>query len=173
MTPENTPDPFAMQFVPGAKSGLSIFEVQGPDGTIYEVEARSIEEAAAAVSQMGQDQKPWGQVLKENLFGDDDPRKQNFGEKVGSFLNKAGESLTLGLVGDEASAAIESILPGTNYDDRLEHYRGQERAFEEAHPVAALGAELVPLAVPGVGAASLAAKGANMGTRMGLWSARL
>lgn len=112
------------------------------------------------------DDRTISQILKENLLGDDDPSTQNTGEMIGSFLNKAGESLSVGLVGDETSARVESLAPGVNYDDRLNHYRQQEEQFAEDHPVAALGAELVPLAIPGVGAMATAAKGAGMGARM-------
>lgn len=67
-----------------------------------------------------------GQRIRDNLLGDDDPTTQNFGERVGSFLNKAGESMTFGLIGDEASAAVESVLPGVDYETRRDHYRDQE-----------------------------------------------
>lgn len=128
----------------------------------------------------GGDQRPLGQTLKENLLGDDDPTTQNTGEKIGSFLNKAGESLTFGLVGDEASAKVESALgigrpttadlvKGDNrsaYERRRDHYRQQEEQFAQDHPVAAFGAEFVPLAIPGVGAMAAAAKGTTMTGRM-------
>lgn len=146
-------------------NAMTVFEIAGPDGTVYEVEAPDIE-TAAAVNSMGSPDKPWGQVLKENLLGDDDPTTQNTGEKIGSFLNKAGESLTFGLVGDEASAAVESLVPGVDYADRRDHYRSQEEQFRENHPVASFGAELAPLAIPGVGAAGVAAKGTGLGARM-------
>lgn len=112
---------------------------------------------------VGQGDKSLGIRLWENIVGDDDPTTQNTGEKIGSFLNKAGESLTFGLIGDEASAAAESLLPGVEYETRRDHYRDQERQFTEEHPVAALGAELAPLAIPGVGAMGAAAKGVGLG----------
>lgn len=116
--------------------------------------------------QMAVPDKSLGTRLWENIVGDDDPTTQNTGEKIGSFLNKAGESLTFGLIGDEASAAAESLLPGVDYETRRDHYRDQERQFTKEHPVAAVAAELAPLAIPGVGAAGVAAKGAGLGTRM-------
>lgn len=148
---------------------MTIFEIAGPDGTVYEVEANSIEEAAAAVGAMGQEDKPWHQRLKENLLGDDDPTTQNFGEKVGSVLNKAGEAMTFGLIGDEASAAVESVLPGVNYADRRDHYRQQERVLEQNNPGLALGAELggavAGIATP-LGTVGTLGKGASMAQRM-------
>lgn len=115
---------------------------------------RALQMQAAARAQ--QPDKSWGQVLKENILGDDDPTTQNTGEKIGSFLNKAGESMTFGLVGDEASAAVESslgigrptttdLVKGDNrsaYERRLDHYRGQEEVLERDNPGAALGADL-------------------------------
>lgn len=84
-----------------------------------------------------------GRTIVENVFGDNDPNTQNLGEKVGTFLNKAGEAMTFGLVGDEASAAAAAAIPGgMGYDERLAYERGQEAMFEESNPGAALGAEV-------------------------------
>ncbi|SLN74731.1 hypothetical protein ROJ8625_04089 [Roseivivax jejudonensis] len=86
--------------------------------------------------------KGMGQVIRENVFGDDDPTTQNTGERIGSFLNKAGEAMTFGLIGDETSAAVESIAPGVNYADRRDHYRQQEEVLERENPGLALGADI-------------------------------
>ncbi|MGB1214832.1 MAG: hypothetical protein ACPG4X_15810 [Pikeienuella sp.] len=82
----------------------------------------------------------WGRV-KDNVVGTDDG-VMSTGEKIGSLLNKGGESMTLGLVGDETSAAVESLIPGLDYEARRDHYRAQERAIEESNPGLALGAEI-------------------------------
>lgn len=148
---------------------MATFEISGSDGTVYEVEADSIEAAARAVGALGSKEKSWGQVLKENLFGDDDPNSQNWGEYIGSALNKAGESATFGLIGDETSAAAESILPGVNYDDRRDHYRQQERVLERDNPGTALGADVggaVLGAMLPFGTIGTLGKGAGLGTRM-------
>lgn len=83
--------------------------------------------------------------LRDNIVGVDDG-VMSVGEKVGSLLNKGGESMTMGVVGDEASAAVEGAF-GANYDDRLSHYRGQEAQLGEEHPVlstaAAIGGALI------------------------------
>lgn len=110
--------------------------------------------------------KPFGQMLKENLLGDDDPTTQNFGEKVGSFLNKAGESATFGLIGDEASAAVESLAPGVDYETRRDHYRDQERVLERDNPGAALTAELGGAVLAPVGALGAVGKGAGIAKRV-------
>lgn len=109
--------------------------------------------------------KSFGQVLKENLLGDDDPTTQNFGEKVGTFLNKGGESMTLGLVGDEASAAVESLMPGVNYTDRRDHYRQQEEILERENPGWALAADIGGGVVAPVGAIGALGKGAGLLSR--------
>lgn len=82
------------------------------------------------------------QTLKDNVFGDNDPNSQNFGEKVGSALNKAGEAMTFGLIGDEAGAAADAALGIGSYDNRLQHYRQQEHVLQRDNPKTALGAEL-------------------------------
>lgn len=103
--------------------------------------------------------------LKENFLGDDNPNSLNRGEFVGSLLNKAGESLTFGTVGDEASAAVESIIPGVNYEDRRDHYRQQEEVLERDNPGAALGADVggavAGMATP-MGMAGTLARGAKL-----------
>jgi hypothetical protein len=114
--------------------------------------------------------KPFSQRLRENVFGDNDPTTQNFGEKVGSALNKAGEALTFGLVGDEASAAVESLAPGVNYADRRDHYRQQEQVLDENNPALSLGAELggaVGGAMLPFGAIGTLGRGASMARRAG------
>lgn len=76
------------------------------------------------------------------LFGDNDPNHLNTGEVIGAALNKGGEALTFGLVGDEASAAVESLLPGVEYGPRRDHYRTQEELLERDHPGIALGSDV-------------------------------
>lgn len=116
-------------------------------------------------------EKSFGQILKENLLGDDDDTTQNFGEKVGTFLNKAGESLTFGLVGDEASAAAAAAIPGgRDYGERLAFERGQERLLEETNPGAALAADVggaVAGAMTPVGAIGTLGRGARLMTPVG------
>ena len=144
---------------------MAIFEISGSDGTVYEVEAETIEAAASAVSSLSTPEKSWGQTLKENLIGDNDPNSQNFGEKVGSALNKAGEAMTFGLIGDEASAAVESAIPGVTYNDRLNHYRGQEEVLERDSPGLALTSEIggaVAGAMLPLGAAATLGRGAGL-----------
>lgn len=135
--------------------------IEFPDGTPPDV----IKQALSKYAQP-QEPKGFGQTLKENLLGDDDPTTQNFGEKVGTFLNKAGESMTGGLLGDEASAAAESLMPGVDYDQRRDHYRQQEETLERENPVAALTADIGGAVVAPTGALGAVGKGASMLKRM-------
>lgn len=70
-----------------------------------------------------------GGALRANLVGDADPTTQNIGERIGSALNKAGEAMTFGLIGDEVSADPE-------------FYRQQEAVMERDTPGLAIGSEL-------------------------------
>ena len=112
--------------------------------------------------QQPQTERTLGHRLYDNIIGDPNDGVMSTGEKVGTFLNRAGESLTLGLVGDEASAAVENVIPGVSYTDRRDHYRTQQDEFQQQHPVASVTADLLPLAIPGAGIANTAVRTGNM-----------
>ncbi|ETX13274.1 hypothetical protein OCH239_12610 [Roseivivax halodurans JCM 10272] len=151
--------------------------IRAAQGSGLDQETRRLLEAARATELLQQHgdqadpaQKGWGQTFRENIFGDDAPDTQNFGERVGSALNKAGEAMTFGLVGDETSAAVESLVPGVNYDDRRDHYRQQEEVLERDNPGLALGADIggsVAGAVLPLGAAGTLSRGASLMPRVG------
>lgn len=162
---------------------MAKFEIQGPDGKTYEVEAPDIDTALSVIqsvsgssggsSEAAPAPEPRGVMgtIRDNLLGDNDPNTQNFGERVGSTLNKAGEAMTFGLIGDEASAAVAGAIPGgMNYDERLDFERQQEAVLERDNPGLALGAEiggaLTGALLPG-GAALGAARGASLPARIG------
>jgi len=112
----------------------------------------SPERAAAAAAADAEAEKAmdparlrWAQ---EFLFGDGDPATQNLGEKVGTALNTAGESLTFGLIGDEAAAAADAALGRGTYDDRLGHYRDQEQMFADENPLAYTASVMAPALLP-------------------------
>lgn len=77
------------------------------------------------------------------------------GEKIGTALNNAGESLTIGAVGDEAAAAFDAMLGRGTYDDRLSFYRENQEQFREENPVLSFASELAPALIPGLGGAKL------------------
>lgn len=118
---------------------------------------------------LGSQPKGVGQSIREFLLGDNDPTTQNLGERIGSALNKAGESMTMGLVGDETSAAIESLVPGVGYETRRDHYRDQEEVLERNNPGLALGADIGGAVLPAFlsGGTSLLPQGARLATRVG------
>ncbi len=154
-----------------AKQPLKRFEAQGPDGKVYEVDAPDMQSAAQAVQSFsGGGEKGFGQKVKEFFVGDDDPLTQNASDKIGTFLNKAGEAMTFGLIGDEADAALAGLIPGgMNYEERLAHNRQQEEIFEKDHPVASLAAEVgggVAGAMLPLGTIGTLGKGASLGARM-------
>lgn len=119
-----------------------------------------------AVEQHPSAPKSWQTALWENVMGDNDPTTQNTGEKIGSLLNKAGESMTFGLIGDEASAAVESLVPGVDYGDRRDHYRQQERLIEETNPGLSIAADVGGALAAPLGALGTLGKGASMAKRM-------
>ncbi len=144
--------------------------VEFPDGTAPEVIEQSLAQYRNGPSAQAPRAEPQSrgllQLLRENIVGDSDPTTQNFGEKVGSFLNKGGESMTMGLIGDEASAAVESLMPGVNYETRRDHYRGQEELFEQTNPGMALTADIGGAVAAPLGALGAVGKGAGMFKRM-------
>lgn len=124
-----------------------------------------------------------GQRVKEFFLGDNDPNTQNLGEKIGTTLNKAGEAMTFGLIGDEASGAAAglgaAIVPGGQnfqqaYEGRRDFERQQEAVLERDNPGLALGAELggaVAGAVTPLGAIGTLGRGASMPARIAASSA--
>lgn len=117
-----------------------------------EMEVLALAAAAKKKRNQSEQPKPAGQRVREFFLGDDDPNTLNAGERIGAALNKAGEAMTFGLIGDEASAAAESVLPGVEYAGRRDHYRRQEEVLERDNPGLALGAEVAGGLVAPVGA---------------------
>ena len=216
------------------QQSMTVYEVQGPDGKTYEVQAPDMQSAVNATKSFtsntstsslpavppelanlndramagelpagrSEQNELLGGVLPsprqatrnliENLLGDTDPNSLNRGELVGSLLNKAGESFSLGLAGDETSAAVEAAIglggtpenaedQRTAFERRRDHNRQQQAVLERDHPVLSFGADmtgaLASAAIPVgtlakgaglakqalVGAASAGAQGATMG----------
>lgn len=115
-----------------------------------------------------------GQIVYDNLVGDPTDGVQSYGEALGTWLNRAGETATLGVVGDEASAAAYAALPGRAYESELARMRANEEGMSTVGRLSAdlTGAVLPAMAGVGVvsGAASLPAaigRGALMGAGAG------
>lgn len=122
--------------------------------------------AEIAVKMRGKPRKE-GNWFQRNILPDDDPTSMNAGEKAAAFLNKAGESMTFGLIGDEADAAVASLLPGVNYEDRLADNRQREELFKQESPGLALTAEIGGAMAAPLGALGAVGKGAGMLKRAG------
>jgi len=122
--------------------------------------------AAAAAKKKATPEKSFGQTLKENLIGDNDPTTQNTGEKIGSFINKAIEGATFGVVGDEAAAGADALM-GKPYDQALEERRAQEELFAKENPKSAIAAEIGGAMAAPLGAIGAVGKGASMLTKAG------
>lgn len=104
-----------------------------------------------------------GQRLYDNIIGDPNDGVQSTGEALGTWLNRAGESATLGVVGDEASAAAYGALPGRSYEGELDRFRQNEENMSTA---GRLSADLVGAIIPGAGIAGGVARAGGMGSRM-------
>lgn len=66
-------------------------------------------------------------VVYDNIVGNPNDGVTSYGESLGTWLNRGGESMTAGLVGDEASALATGMLPGRTYEDELARYRANEQ----------------------------------------------
>ena len=123
---------------------------------------RAKREKARRISQSYE--RGFGAAVYDNLFGNPDDGVQSYGEQLGTWLNRAGETMTLGTVGDEASAAAGSLLPGRTYESELTRYRDNE---DNMSTMGQLSADLTGSVVPallGVGAVGSMASG--IGGRM-------
>ena len=95
-------------------------------------------QAALAETQKPEQQgRSFSDALYDNIVGNPDDGVQSYGEQLGTWLNRGGESMTLGLVGDEASAAATGMLPGRSYDSELERYRANEEGMSGAAKLSA------------------------------------
>jgi hypothetical protein len=121
--------------------------------------AQSPEMTAGLASLSGMTQNPpppergmWD-TIKDNVVGTNDG-VQSVGETIGTWLNRAGETATLGLVGDEASAAAYSALPGRTYEGELDRFRKNEEGMSTMGRLSADVVGAVAPAMAGLGAAT-------------------
>lgn len=112
-----------------------------------------------------QPERGFGAMLYDNIIGNPNDGVNSPGERLGTWLNRAGETMTLGTVGDEAAATVTGMLPGRTYEGELERYRGNEEAMTGA---GRLSADLTG-GITGAIAAPIGtlARGASMGARIG------
>lgn len=114
-------------------------------------------ELAAAAAAAKRKRTSLGTRIWQNVVGDNDPNTQNFGERVGTMLNMAGEAMTMGLVGDEASGAAAGIgaalVPGGKgyseaYANRRDFERQQQAIAEDEAPGTSLAAKVAGAVLP-------------------------
>lgn len=124
----------------------------------------AILEAEAMAAQATQTEQPsqergFGAALYDNIIGNPDDGVQSYGEQLGTWLNRGGETMSLGTVGDETSAAMTGLLPGRTYEGELDRYRENE---DNMSTMGRLSADLAGSVVPallGVGAVGRMASG--------------
>lgn len=134
---------------------MPIFEIQGPDGQVYEVDAPDENSAASAFqSQMAPPEEalsPWAENI--DAFGRGIANGASFG-----FADNLGAA---------ARWAGGKVLPwqeNVTYDQALQEVRGQDQAMAQANPVADALGNVTGAVGTGVG---LARNGATLAGRFG------
>ena len=142
---------------------MAIFEVQGPDGKTYEVEAGSMEEAAAA---LGSFAMPQGGVSVDKAAAGD---LQN---RLTTLVANAANAAAFGL-GDESQglkAGVGSLLSGGDFLPAYRETRDKTRAdmgtINAEYPGMATTGQLVGAALPAIAAAPAATGNTIMQTAM-------
>jgi hypothetical protein len=141
---------------------MAIFEVQGPDGKTYEVEAPSMEAAAEAIGSFGA--MPKGGVRADPVAVND---LQN---RLTTLTANAAQGMSFGL-GDEFSGAVEGVKSMLGGGDFLPAYRAERddaradmATISERYPNAAMGGYLTGAAIPALTASPLATGESMLGT---------
>ena len=160
---------------------MATFELQGPDGKTYEVEAPDMNAAVAAFSKMQGPQPPraaWAAAKAGTLDlpAETSAKQAEIDAPVEKDLRAAMNPVSalqaafLGLnqgttfgFGDEIAARLASIGSQT-YDQALARTRGQLEAGREQHPIAAYGGEIAGAVGTGIASAPKIAGG--LGKRM-------
>ena len=141
---------------------MAIFEVQGPDGKTYEVEAPSMEAAAEAIGSFGAMPAGGSSVNPEGVA--------DFQNRALTFGANAAQGMSLGF-GDEYSGAvagIKSMMGGGEYLPAYRAERDDARAdmatISERYPNAATAGYLTGAAIPALTASPLATGESMLGT---------
>lgn len=133
---------------------METYEVQGPDGKIYEVQAKSMEAAVEAINSFGEMPKGGSSVNKESAA--------DLGNRLTVLGANAGNAMSFGL-GDEfigAKEGVKSMLSGGDYLPAYQGARDKTRAdmatVNEAYPAMATTGNLVGSAIPAITSSPLA-----------------
>lgn len=124
-------------------------------------------QARAQAEQPAPQERGIGATIYDNMIGSDDGVR-SYGESIGTWLNRAGESMTLGVVGDEASAALTGMLPGRSYDSELKRYRQNE---DEMSGLGKFSADMFGAILPGLAGVGIASRAASLPGMIGLGAA--
>ena len=117
------------------------------------------------------------ELKKRKNYADGGPvHMEDGGEySLANFGRAIGQGYGLGF-GDEAIAKVRSKMEGRPYDEVVAEERAAYQKFQDKHPYAALGTELVSGLIPTIGLAMLPGAGAPGavlgGTRMALAASR-
>lgn len=147
-----------------------MIEVEGPDGIIYEFPdgtddatmANALQRVYGAPTQAAQPSgdSGLGGDLWSFLTGNDaDGRWAGAGRTTADWLNRAAESMSFGLVGDEANARFDDMIGRGTYDDRLAQYRQGEKNLGTW---GRLSADLVGGIAPALAGVGLVSGAANL-----------
>lgn len=141
---------------------MAIFEVQGPDGKVYEVDAPSAEEAAAAIGSFGPAPKGGSSV--------DPAAVGEFQDKTRAFGTGMANGASFGL-GDNIAGVIEGtkeMLQGRSFGRGYDYGTGMARegmAREEAaNPGLVATGNIAGAALPAIATAPLAGGSTMLGT---------
>ncbi|MGL4526771.1 MAG: hypothetical protein ACRCUC_07320, partial [Aestuariivirga sp.] len=141
---------------------MAKFEVQGPDGKIYEVEAPSMEAAAEAIQSFG--------AMPKGGVSANPKAVAEFGRKMTVLGANASNAMALGL-GDEfqgVRAGVGSLLSGgefgSAYRKERDVVRGDMATINEVEPKMALTGNLVGGAIPALTLSPLAIGRSLLGT---------
>ena len=141
---------------------MAIFEVQGPDGKTYEVEAPSMELAAEAIGSFGDMPKGGSSANPEGVA--------DFQNRALTFGANAAQGMAFGL-GDESQgvrAGIKSMWNGGEflpaYQKERDAVRGDMATISEAYPTMATAGNLTGAALPAIAASPLAAGSGMLST---------
>lgn len=146
--PAARPAPQSAQRTPAEQADMlgafnQSFQPRGPAG----MSIRTATAPSPQTQQPAQQSPGLLATIRDNVMGDNDPTTMNAGERTAAFLNRAGESMTLGLIGDEAAAAADAAIGRGTYDERLAQYRAQEEQLGTGGQIAAdiVGALAAPV----------------------------
>lgn len=108
-----------------------------------------------------------GATIYDNVIGDPNDGVNSYGEQMGTFLRRAIDTGTMGVVGDEANAKALSALPGRDYEGELNRLRSDEANMSPASRTSADITGVITGALTPLGVVGTLGRGAGLATRVG------